>query len=158
MFDWSVKSGKVDLGTHSFSSWGRRLSKTFLDFNPLNTTCFLTYNLARNRQTTPMKSKNANKKRKAAQVESHRLPKIARPVSPPDSDESFEPRSIQTVVSDEELEIAVETLTTLAQYPGLIKSKPCKDLRTAVHEFRQACTTGVNAAGKLSKWELVERR
>lgn len=96
-----------------------------------------------------MKSKNANKKRKAAQAESQRLSKIARPLSPPDKDEPFEPRSIQTVISEDELEITVETLISLAQYPSLIKSKPCKDLRTAVHEFRQACTTGVNAAGKL---------
>lgn len=61
----------------------------------------------------------------------------------------FEPRSLQTVISDEELDIAIETLTTLAQHPSLTKSKACKDLRVAVYNFRQSCTTGVNAAGKL---------
>lgn len=100
-----------------------------------------------------MKSKSATRKRKAqAQVAEpgtlgYRSLKAARPLSPPDIDEPFRPKSLQSVISTEELEITVETLTALAQYPGLIKSKPCKDLRVAVHEFRQACTTGVNATG-----------
>ena len=62
----------------------------------------------------------------------------------------MELRSLQTVISEEELEITVETLTALAKYPSLIKSRPCKDLRVAVHGFRQACTTGVNAASKFT--------
>ncbi|KAF4977614.1 hypothetical protein FZEAL_5898 [Fusarium zealandicum] len=68
---------------------------------------------------------------------------------PPDGASSFEPKNLHTVVSDEELDITVETLTSLAQYPSLLKSKLCKDLRVAVYDFRQACTTGVNnnAAG-----------
>lgn len=57
------------------------------------------------------------------------------------------PRSLNTVVPEEDLEITVDTLRTLAENPGLIKSKACKDLRTAVFEFRKACTTGFNAAG-----------
>lgn len=60
---------------------------------------------------------------------------------PTDSDgdaTSLEPKSLQTVISDEELEIAVDTLKTLASYPNLIKSRACKDLRVAVYDFRQA--------------------
>ena len=53
-----------------------------------------------------------------------------------------------SVVAPEDVEIVVETLQTLAEHPSIIKSKACKDLRTAVFEFRKACTTGVNAAGK----------
>jgi hypothetical protein len=105
----------------------------------------------KNHNTNKMKSKSSSRKRKAqaqAQAEiSHKLLKTSRPISPPTNNDQFEPRSLQTVISEEELEIAVETLTELAKYPGLIKSKPCKNLRVAVHEFRQACTTGVNAAG-----------
>ncbi|EME81423.1 uncharacterized protein MYCFIDRAFT_81477 [Pseudocercospora fijiensis CIRAD86] len=51
-----------------------------------------------------------------------------------------------SVVAPEDVEIVVETLQTLAEHPSIIKSKACKDLRTAVFEFRKACTTGVNAA------------
>jgi hypothetical protein len=96
-----------------------------------------------------MTSKSAAKKRKAqGQAAAVQRPaKAARPISPPSSDDPVEPRSLQTVTSEEELEITVDTLRTLAQYPSLIKSKPCKDLRVAVHEFRQACTTGINSAG-----------
>lgn len=78
------------------------------------------------------------------------------------------PRSLNTVVPEEDLEITVDTLRTLAENPGLIKSKACKDLRTAVFEFRKACTTGFNAAvdanltsrisGALADRGLVEAR
>lgn len=60
---------------------------------------------------------------------------------------AFEPKLLSTVVPEEDLEITVETLRALVENPGLIKSKACKDLRTAVFEFRKACTTGFNAAG-----------
>nr|WNZ75285.1 hypothetical protein [Trichoderma harzianum] len=60
-------------------------------------------------------------------------------------DEPFEIKRLQTVISDEELDITIDTLTTLAQYPSLTKSKLCRSLRTAVYDFRQSCTTGVNA-------------
>lgn len=53
---------------------------------------------------------------------------------------------VYSVVAPEDVEIAVETLQALAEHPAIIKSKSCKDLRTAVFNFRQACTTGVNAA------------
>ncbi|UNI16529.1 hypothetical protein JDV02_002957 [Purpureocillium takamizusanense] len=92
-------------------------------------------------------SKAAKRKRKAqAQVEHPN--KATRTASPSTENGTggFEPKSLQTVISDEELEITIDTLATLAQYPGLTKSKLCKDLRVAVYDFRQSCTTGVNAA------------
>lgn len=55
---------------------------------------------------------------------------------------TYEPKLLQTLVPDEDLEIAVDTLRALADNPSLIKSKACKDLRAAVFEFKQACTTG----------------
>ena len=58
-----------------------------------------------------------------------------------------EPKSLGAVVSEEELEITVDTLMALAEHPSVIKSKGCKNLRTAVYDFRQACTTGVNTSG-----------
>lgn len=54
----------------------------------------------------------------------------------------YEPKLLQTVVPDEDLEITVDTLRILADNPGLIKSKACKDLRAAVFDFKQASTTG----------------
>ncbi|PNP49192.1 hypothetical protein THARTR1_10060 [Trichoderma harzianum] len=63
-------------------------------------------------------------------------------------DEPFEIKRLQTVISDEELDITIDTLSTLAQYPSLTKSKLCRSLRTAVYDFRQSCTTGVNATSK----------
>jgi hypothetical protein len=61
--------------------------------------------------------------------------------------EPFAPRNLSTLVSDEELEVTIETLQTLTQYPALLKSKACRDLRVAVFNFRQACSVGaVNAA------------
>lgn len=70
------------------------------------------------------------------------------PTPPHDTSAAIEPKSAHSIVSLEELEIAVETLQALAQYPNIIKSKTCKDLRTAVYDFRQACTTGLNTAGQ----------
>lgn len=55
---------------------------------------------------------------------------------------AYEPKLLQTLVPDEDLEITVDTLRALAENPGLIKSKACRDLRAAVFDFRQACTTG----------------
>ncbi|KAG9605884.1 prolyl 4-hydroxylase, partial [Aureobasidium melanogenum] len=70
--------------------------------------------------------------------------------TPNDSDEGpLENVShISAVTSSEELKLTVDTLRTLSQYPGLIKSKACKDLRAAVYDFRQACNTGVNSASE----------
>ncbi|KAF2008690.1 prolyl 4-hydroxylase [Aaosphaeria arxii CBS 175.79] len=68
------------------------------------------------------------------------------PSPPSDPSISNVPSNAHAVVSAEEIEIAVETLQELSQYPSLIKSKACKDLRTAVYAFRQASTTGMIAA------------
>src|SRR5436190_8721815 len=73
------------------------------------------------------------------------------PLSPsPDasSTDRSDPKSLATVVSEEEMEITIEALDALAQHPTLIKTKACRNLRTAVYGFRQACTTGVNTIGK----------
>ncbi|KAM3422939.1 hypothetical protein BST61_g422 [Cercospora zeina] len=63
----------------------------------------------------------------------------------PPSETSVEPANASAVVPPEDLEITVETLQALTEHPSVIKSKTCKDLRTAVFNFRQACTTGQNA-------------
>jgi hypothetical protein len=68
--------------------------------------------------------------------------------SPPQDANPLEPASVHSVISSEEIEVAIETLQTLSAHPLLIKSKACKDLRTAVYDFRQACTTGLNSAGR----------
>jgi hypothetical protein len=65
-----------------------------------------------------------------------------------DASTTSTPRSLNTLISDEELEVTVDTLTTLAEFPSVIKSKACKNLRVAVYDFKQACTTGVNTAGR----------
>jgi hypothetical protein len=56
------------------------------------------------------------------------------------------PNSLYTIISEEEMEVTVDTLLALAEYPSVIKSKPCKSLRAAVYDFRLACTTGVNSS------------
>ncbi|KAF2757606.1 hypothetical protein EJ05DRAFT_439978 [Pseudovirgaria hyperparasitica] len=68
------------------------------------------------------------------------------PSPPGDTNTHMGPERVNSVISSEELEIAVETLQTLAEHPAVIKSKACKDLRTAVYSFRQASTTGMLAA------------
>jgi hypothetical protein len=72
-------------------------------------------------------------------------PKTAAIVTPPPEKDAAQPKTIQSIgLEDDDLVIAIETLNTLTQNPSVIKSKACKDLRTAVYEFRQACTTGFN--------------
>lgn len=61
--------------------------------------------------------------------------------------DKYEPKSLQTIISEEELEIAVDTLKTLTRYPSAIKAKGAKELRAAVYDFRMACTTGTNNSG-----------
>jgi hypothetical protein len=68
--------------------------------------------------------------------------------SPPHDSTPLEPSNVHSIISPEEIEVTVETLQTLSEHPALIKSKACKDLRTAVYGFRQACTTGMNSAGE----------
>jgi hypothetical protein len=97
-----------------------------------------------------MTATKANKRKRAAQVDNankkSRTPTEKAPLTPP-SEVNHEPKNVNTVVSEEEIEVTVDTLLTLAEHPNIIKSKPCKALRAAVFDFRQACTTGVNAAG-----------
>ncbi|THV44144.1 hypothetical protein BGAL_0719g00020 [Botrytis galanthina] len=60
---------------------------------------------------------------------------------------STEPKTLHDLlIAEEDIEISVDTLKILAQNPSLIKSKACKELRTAVFDFRNACTTGFNAS------------
>jgi hypothetical protein len=69
-------------------------------------------------------------------------------VTPPPEKDASQPKTIQSIgLDDDDLDIAIDTLNTLAQNPSVIKSKACKELRTAVYEFRQACTTGFNSSG-----------
>lgn len=93
------------------------------------------------------KSKSAKRKRLAQSDAPQKIVKTSSDITPPpDGGAPLEPKTLQTVISDEELDITIETLTTLAQYPSLIKSKLCRNLRTAVYDFRQSCTTGLSAA------------
>ncbi|KAI1146179.1 prolyl 4-hydroxylase [Nemania diffusa] len=62
--------------------------------------------------------------------------------------DQLDPKNLASVVSEEEIEITVETLDSLAQHPALIKSKACRSLRTAVYGFKQACTTGLNTVAE----------
>lgn len=100
-----------------------------------------------------MSKSKAQKRKQATQID---LPKKAAKTStgiitpPPDAASNAPTTNLRTVVSEEELEIAVETLATLARHPGLIKSKACRDLRAAVYDFRQACSTGLANAGMFS--------
>jgi hypothetical protein len=95
----------------------------------------------------------AKRKRSAnANAKAVKKPATADIPNPPQDASLLEPWKLISIVSSEEIEITVETLQTLTEYPGLIKSKACKNLRTAVYDFRQACTTGVNSAGKLYTW------
>lgn len=101
------------------------------------------------------KSKSAKRKHNGAQDAPSKLQKTLGGsngvVTPPltDSDIShLEPKHVTSVVSEEELEITIETLQALSKYPNLIKSKACKELRVAIYDFKQACTTGVLTAGE----------
>lgn len=96
--------------------------------------------------------KATKRKRVAAQANvSNKISKISPSAPETRTDEpaiaSTEPKHLKTLVSDEELETTVETLKALAEFPGVIKSKACRELRGAVYKFRHACTTGVNTAG-----------
>jgi hypothetical protein len=103
--------------------------------------------------STMSRTKSGKRKRDAESNASNKTPKspsvnlsAVRPST------AAEAKCLSTLISDEELEITVDTLQTLADNPTVIKSKACKDLRAAVYDFRQACTTGVNTAGGLQQW------
>lgn len=94
--------------------------------------------MAQNKISKRKRNAKAQQAQKAAKMEA------SLPITP--ATDAFEPKSLHTVISEEELDIATDTLTTLAKYPNLTKSKLCKNLRVAVYDFRQSCTTGVNSA------------
>jgi len=108
------------------------------------------------------KSKSKRKQVEAATAATHtaKKSKTSTTITPPPEHESKDSKTIRSVgLENEDLELAVDTLTTLAANPGVIKSKACKDLRTAVYEFRNACTTGFNASGNAQlQIRMLERR
>ncbi|KAK2616415.1 hypothetical protein QQS21_000657 [Conoideocrella luteorostrata] len=130
--NYSNNSGYSKLATRNISSYATK--RTLVP--------------TKHHRSITMTQKAAKRKRKAQAAEASK--KVAKTTSivtpPPDATTPFEPKNLQTVISDEELDITVETLTTLAQYPNLTKSKLCKNLRVAVYDFRQSCNTGVNSA------------
>lgn len=76
----------------------------------------------------------------------HSLPSPPQTTAPTDSTAvttmATTTATLASVVSSDELDITVETLQALAENPAVIKAKACRDLRAAVYDFRQACTTG----------------
>ncbi|KAK0123771.1 hypothetical protein ONS95_008774 [Cadophora gregata] len=93
------------------------------------------------------KSKSKRKQESLPAHVSAKKIKITTTITPPPDKGLLESKTIQSVgLTEEDLELAIDTLTTLAENPSVIKSKACRDLRTAVYDFRQACTTGFNAA------------
>lgn len=92
-------------------------------------------------------AKSKSKRRQPAPIEAPSKKLKTSIITPPPETDNAEPKTIQTLgLATDDLEIAIDILNTLAAHPGVIKSKACKDLRTAVYEFRQACTTGLNAS------------
>jgi hypothetical protein len=93
------------------------------------------------------KSKNKRKAGNASIEAPSKKIKTLTVITPPPETSTHEPKTIQSLgLVPEDLELAIDTLTTLSQHPSVIKSKSCKELRTAVYDFRQACTTGFNAS------------
>lgn len=93
------------------------------------------------------KSKAAKRKRQAQAEPPQKHVKTTAAADTQSNGSELVPQSLHSVVSDEEIAITVETLEALAQHPALIKTKACRDLRTAVYDFRQASTTGMNTNG-----------
>lgn len=101
---------------------------------------------------TMSKSKAAKRKRAAEADATRKTYKTSTGIvtPPPDATLQSELSTLSTIVDDEELEITVDTLNLLAKHPKAIKSKACKDLRAAVYDFKQACTTGANTSADTS--------
>lgn len=100
------------------------------------------------------KTSNGPAKRKAEiKVHQEQPAKIRKLITPPP--ENIAPKTLSTVISEEELEITIDTLQTLAEHPSVLKTKACQKLRAAVYDFRQASTTGTNNDG--SKTNLTAR-
>ena len=92
------------------------------------------------------KSKAKRKQQELEYGSSAKKIKTSIATPPPDAAEYKTIRSLGLEEAD--IEITIDTLNTLATHSSVIKSKACKDLRTSVYDFRQACTTGLNAGGK----------
>jgi len=90
------------------------------------------------------KSKAAKRRNNAANETQNKKIKVTGPPTPPLED--GHPLSISELVSQEELEITVETLQTLARNPTMLKSKACRDVRVAVYDVKNACTVGALAS------------
>lgn len=80
---------------------------------------------------------------------------FAIPSPPQDDVATADTKNPFAIISPEELEVTIDTLQTLSSHPNVIKSKLCKDLRAAVYDFRQACTTGANVAGNITSTARV---
>ena len=94
------------------------------------------------------KTKSKRKQASLANEAPSKKPKTSSTITPPPEKPAGELKTIQSIgLEEDDLEIAIDTLNSLSSNPSVIKSKACKDLRTAVYEFRQACTTGFNASG-----------
>ena len=72
------------------------------------------------------KSKAAKRKRNEQANLPQKAAKADPTLTPPPDATTVDPKHLSTVVADEDLEITIETLTTLAQYPSLTKSKAVK--------------------------------
>ena len=92
-------------------------------------------------------AKSKNKRKQAASAVSDVAAKRQQtePLTPPpDTTET-----LQSIKLDpEDLNIAADVLATLTSHPAVLKSKACRDIRTAVYQCGQKCTTGFNAAGE----------
>lgn len=87
------------------------------------------------------KSKAAKRRNNVSVAGQNKKAKVSGPPTPPLED--VQPvTTISEIVSEEELDITVETLQTLSQHPALLKSKACRDVRVAVYDFKQVCTVG----------------
>lgn len=96
-------------------------------------------------------AKNKNKRKQPPSLQPDGPVKAARKstaaaiITPPP--DIHEPRTIQSVgLHSDDIEITIDALNTLAANPSVLKSKACKDLRTAVYQFQKACTTGFNSS------------
>lgn len=95
------------------------------------------------------KSKAKRKQQILPAEQSSKKAKTSSIITPPPENSSGPKTLHDLLIVEEDIEISVDTLNTLAQNPAVIKSKACKELRSAVFDFRNACTTGFNASGML---------
>ncbi|KAH8805957.1 hypothetical protein F5884DRAFT_466601 [Xylogone sp. PMI_703] len=100
------------------------------------------------RRQQTQQTNNAAKKAKISPIVPHRNGAGADgdADASPDQAPLLQVKTLHTLIPADDLDITIDTLNILAGNPSLIKSKACKDLRTAVYDFRNACTTGFNAS------------